>query len=44
MEEKKNLTELTFEEEIVRQFTESENRYRHDVTIFNIQKSIDISS
>ena len=33
MAEKKDLTEMTFEQEIVRQFTESENRYRHDVTV-----------
>lgn len=37
MEEKKNLTGMTFEDEIVRQFTESENRYRHDVTITKVE-------
>jgi len=37
MEEKKELQELTFEDDFVRKITEAENRYYQEITITNVQ-------
>ena len=37
MEEKKDLQELTFEDDFVRKITEAENRYYQEITITNVQ-------
>src|SRR5210317_910409 len=37
MEEKKDLQELTFEDDVVRKITEAENRYYQEITITNVQ-------
>ena len=37
MEEKKDLRELTFEDDFVRKITEAENRYYQEITITNVQ-------
>jgi uncharacterized repeat protein (TIGR04076 family) len=39
MNEKKDLTEQTFEDDIVQQFIESENRYRQEATITKVEGS-----